>query len=168
MVTSQLVRLAVFGLISTALTAPAMAEHEMDHRFVVEGYVCGTDGQPKADVEVTARDTKASIGKADYTDSSGHYHIQLHLHNDNAGDPVVVTAGEQEQKIRAQFDPKDLHTERKVSVNFGTGCEHAVSAGTWMYYAVGLGVAAVAIIVGTRVLSRKGSQHAGRGKKRAR
>jgi hypothetical protein len=168
MVTSHVVRIAVFGFISTALTAPAVAEHEMDHRFVVEGYVCGTDGKPKADVEVVARDTRASIGKADYTDSSGHYRIQLHLHNDNAGDPVVVSAGEQEQKIRAQFDPKDLTTERKATVHFGTGCEHAVSAGAWMYYAVGLGIAAVAIIVGTRVLGRKGSQHAGRGKKRAR
>ena len=165
----RLIRVAMLGFMSAAFVPIVLAEHEMDHRFIVEGFVCGPDGQPKADVEVVARDTKASIGKVGYTDSSGHYRIQLHLHNDNAGDPVVVSAGEQEQKIRAQFDPKDLTTERKVAVSFGTGCQQSeTAAGAWMYYAVGIGVVAVAIIVGTRVLGRKGAQQAGRGKKRNR
>jgi len=146
----------VLAFVCAAFVAPAVAEHEMDHRFVVEGYVCKSDGQPAADVEVTARDTRASIGKAAYTDSSGHYRIQLHLHNDNAGDPVVVNTGDQEQKIRAEFDPKDMQTERKATVTFGTGCDRAATAGNvWLYYGLGIGLVAAIAFMGIKMLGGK-------------
>ena len=155
----------VLAFVCAAVVAPAVAEHEMDHRFVVEGYVCKSDGQPATDVEVTARDTRASIGKAAYTDSSGYYRIQLHLHNDNAGDPVVVSTGDQERKIRAEFDPKDLQTERKTTVTFGSGCDRAATAGTvWLYYGLGIGAVAVIAFMGVRMLGRKKPASA-RGKK---
>jgi hypothetical protein len=107
------------------------------------------------------KDTRVSVGKMGYTDSRGHYKVTLHLHNDNLGDPILITAKEQEQRVSASFDPKDLRTERKTTVNFGSGCVSESSP--WVYYSVGLGVAAMAAVAGA-TLFRKRRQPAKRGK----
>jgi hypothetical protein len=124
--------------------------HEIDHRFVVEGHVCDQTGQPIADAQVVVKDSKINEGAAGFTDDSGYYKAVLHLHNDNVGDRIVVTALNQEQQTTAQFDAKDLHTERKVSINFGSGCEHLGAASlAWIYYSIGIGVLAIVVLAGT-------------------
>ena len=155
--------IAVIGLCMIAVPI-ARAEHEIDHRFVVEGYVCGADGKPMANQEVMVKDTRIPLGKTTNTDSDGFYSVRLHLHNENQGDPILVAAGEREQHVKASFDPKDMKAERKSVVNFGSGCEGA-QAGTsrWVYYSVGLGLAGVAAFAGARML-RKPSRPARRGK----
>jgi hypothetical protein len=142
----------------------ARAEHEIDHRFVVEGYVCGADGKAMANQEVMVKDTRIPLGKTTQTDSDGFYSVRLHLHNENQGDPILVAAGEREQHIKASFDPKDMKAERKSVVNFGSGCE-GVRGGTsrWVYYSVGLGLAGVAAFAGAKML-RKPRRTAKRGK----
>ncbi|WP_447977739.1 carboxypeptidase-like regulatory domain-containing protein [Candidatus Nitrospira bockiana] len=131
------------------------AEHEVDHRFTVEGYVCGSDSQPISGVEVMVKDTRTSNGKIGYTDSDGYYSISLHLHNDNQGDPIVVTAGDREQRLTAKFDPKDLKTERKVAVTFGSGCDQRRGPSRWVYYGVGVGLAGAAAIAGTKLIRKR-------------
>jgi hypothetical protein len=152
----------------------AVAEHEADHRFTVEGSVCGAGGEPVSGVEVIAKDTRISVLRTTLTDDRGYYKITLHLHNDNKGDPIAVIVKDrdgriqQEQRITAQFDPKDVHTERKTTVNFGSGCE-SLAAGppAWMYYGVGLIVLAGGAWAGAKLLrSRKRPVKSGRGGKR--
>lgn len=152
----------------------AMAEHEADHRFTVEGSVCGADGEPVSGVEVLAKDARISLLRTTLTDERGYYKVTLHLHNDNKGDPIVVYVKDkegtvqQEQQITAQFDPKDVHTERKTTVNFGSGCESlAGGPPPWMYYGAGLAVLAGGAWVGAKLLrSRKRQARSGRGGKR--
>jgi len=142
----------------------AVAMHEIDHRFTVEGYICKADGQPAAETEVVVKDTRVSVGTTAFTDARGYYKATLHLHNDNQGDPVLVAALEQDKKITAQFDPNDVKTERKVTVNIGTGC--AVSdEGTprWVYYGAGIGAAAMAVFAGAWLIGR-GRRQPKRGK----
>jgi hypothetical protein len=140
-----------------------LAEHEIDHRFIVEGFVCGSDDKAVPEAEVMVKDTRVSVGKMGYTDNRGHYTVTLHLHNDNQGDPILITTKDQEQRIAATFDPKDLKTERKVTVNFGTGCVTQEESSPWVYYGVGLGVAVVAAVAGARLM-RKRRQPVKRGK----
>ncbi len=140
-----------------------LAEHEIDHRFIVEGFVCGSDGKAIPEAEVMVKDTRVSVGKMGYTDNRGHYTVTLHLHNDNQGDPILITAKDQEQRIAAKFDPNDLKTERKVTANFGTGCVTQEESSPWVYYGVGLGVAVVAAFAGARLM-RKRRQPVKRGK----
>jgi hypothetical protein len=144
----------------------AMAMHEVDHRYTVEGFVCSPDGQPASSVQVIAKDTRASIGASALTDDRGYYKITLHLHNENRGDPVLVIAREEERQITAQFDVKDAKTERKVRVNFGSGCEVAADDGmpAWVWYGAGALVLAGAAIAGMRA-SRK-RKPGGRGGRR--
>jgi hypothetical protein len=140
------------------------AEHEVDHRFTVEGYVCGADGKPAGNQEVMVKDTRIPLGKTVYTDSDGFYSITLHLHNENQGDPVLVTAGGSEQHLTAKFDAKDMKSERKMVVHFGSGCETAQrSSSRWVYYTVGLGLAGAAALAGAKMI-RKQRRPAKRGK----
>lgn len=143
----------------------AVAMHEIDHRFTVEGHVCKADGQPAAEAEVIVRDARVSVGTTVFTDSRGYYKGTLHLHNDNRGDAILITALEQEKKVTAQFDPKDVQTERKVTVNIGAGCDASGEASPrWMYYGAGIGLAAVAAFVGARLIGqRRHSQKRGKG-----
>ncbi len=165
-------RIVLWGMVLTAIglemmtvLPAAQAEHEVDHRFVVDGYVCGGDGKAVANQEVMVKDTRIPLGKTTYTDSDGFYSITLHLHNDNQGDPILVAAGDREQRLTAKFDAKDMKAERKMTVNFGAGCEGAHSAsGQWIYYSVGLGLAGVAAFAGVRRMIRKQRRPAKRGK----
>jgi hypothetical protein len=148
--------LAAVGLEMTAIMPLAQAEHEVDHRFIVEGYVCGGDGKSMANQEVMVKDTRIPLGKTTYTDSDGFYSVTLHLHNDNQGDPILVAAGDREQRLTAKFDPKDMKAERKMMVNFGAGCEGAHSgSGQWVYYSVGLGLTGVAAFAGARMIRKQ-------------
>ena len=148
----------------TYFTGTVGAMHEIDHRFTVEGHVCGADKRPVSDAKVIVKDTRVSVGTAVFTDASGYYKATLHLHNDNLGDPILVAALEQEQTTKAQFDPKNVQDERKVVVNIGSGCEGAEGGSpAWVYYGAGVGLAAGAVAVGARLM-RKGQQPEKRGK----
>ena len=148
--------LAIIGLEMAIIMPLAQAEHEVDHRFIVEGYVCGEDGKSMANQEVMVKDTRIPLGKTTYTDSDGFYSVTLHLHNDNQGDPILVAAGDREQRLTAKFDPKDMKAERKMIVHFGAGCEGAHSGSwQWVYYGVGLGLAGVAAFAGARMMRRQ-------------
>lgn len=161
------VGLCVFGcaawLAPLVIGVPvAVAEHEVDHRFTVEGSACGTDGTPISGVEVVVKDARISQLRTTLTDDRGHYKVTLHLHNDNRGDPIVVYLKDkqgniqQEQRITAQFDPKDLHTERKATINFGSGCESlADEPPAWIYYGAGAVVLAGGAWAGAKMLRRR-------------
>jgi hypothetical protein len=149
--------------------SPAVwAMHETDHRFTVEGFVCGADRQPVPGIQVMAKDTRVSVGGTALTDDRGYYKVTLHLHNDNRGDPILVTARDEEQRVTAQFDVKDVKSERKVAVNFGAGCEVAADeAPDWLYYGAGATAVVVAAGAGFALLGkRRKHSRDGKGKKR--
>ena len=122
--------LSLAELCAASLGGPrlAFAMHETDHRFTVSGYVYDKQGKPVGDARIHVRDLRDQKIEpvTTYTDGSGYYKAVLHLHNDNAGDPVQVTAieeklGLQEAKtVRAEFSPKDLTTERRATSAIGS------------------------------------------------
>ncbi len=154
----------VIGLTAWDPLQPVLAMHEIDHRFTVDGYVCGPDGRPAPEVRVGVQDTRVSIGTAAYTDSQGYYKAVLHLHNENHGDPIAVTALEQEHRVSADFNPKDVRTERKVRVNFGSGCVAAEEPAGWVYYGLGASLLAAAVLVVTIVRKQRSRRSQKRGK----
>ena len=148
--------LVCFWVLIGVLCAPTVlfANHAADHRFTVEGFTCGKDGRPNSKLEVLVKDTRVTVGQTVTTDDDGYYKVILHLHNDNVGDPLVVEAGGEQQNYKIQFDPNDLETERKLRVDFGSGCARDLSPPQWLFY--GMGFAAVAIVgwIGLKI-SRK-------------
>lgn len=158
------VTLGLAGLAALSYPVASLAMHEVDHRFTVDGYVCGPDGRPAPDVRVSVQDTRVSVGAAAYTDSQGYYKAALHLHNENRGDPIAVTALEEQKRVAAEFDPKDARSERKVRVNFGSGCGSAEEPAGWVYYGLGFSLIAAAVLVATMVRRSRGRQSQKRGK----
>jgi hypothetical protein len=162
--TTSILGWAVVGLCTLVFDTPvAEAEHEADHRFTVEGSVCGAGGEPVAGVEIVAKDARISLARTTLTDDRGQYKVTLHLHNDNKGDPIVVYVKDkdgnvqQERQVTADFDPRDVHTERRTTVNFGSGCESlSDEPPAWVYYGAGLAVLAGGAWAGARLIrSRK-------------
>jgi hypothetical protein len=141
------------------------ATHEADHRFTVEGFVCGADGKGSADVDVMVKDTRVSYGQIVKTDGDGYYKAVFHLHNDNLGDPLLIEANGEQQEQKVQFDPKDLESERKIQVNFGSGCVHDVtSPPLWVYAGLGAGAVALGGFVGVKLIRSWRKQGHKRGK----
>jgi hypothetical protein len=156
----------MLGMVGLSAWAPepAQAMHEIDHRFTVDGYVCGADGRPVPDVRVGIQDTRVAVGAAAYTDSQGYFKAALHLHNENRGDAIAVTALDQEKRVTADFDPKDVRTERKVRVIFGSGCTSAEEPAGWVYYGLGFSLLAAVILVATIVRKQRSRRTQKRGK----
>jgi hypothetical protein len=147
------------------LPSVASATHEADHRFTVEGFVCGADGKSSANVDVLVKDTKVSYGQIVKTDGDGYYKATFHLHNENLGDPLFVEANGEQQNHRIEFDPKDLETERKLQVNFGSGCVHDVNGPPiWVFVGLGTGAVAVGGFVGAKMMRSWRKQELKRGK----
>ena len=129
------------------------ATHEADHRFTVEGFVCGTDGKGSQNVDVLVKDTKISYGQIIKTDGNGYYKAAFHLHNDNLGDPLLIEANGQQQQQKVSFDPKDLEAERIIQVNFGSGCiQDRNSIPLSVYLGAGAVTAAVGGFIGFKVI----------------
>lgn len=147
-----------------ALSSPVVATHEVDHRFTVEGFVCGSGGQPVVDEKVIVKDTRVSVVETAYTDSYGYYKAILHLHDDNLGDPVLIIVGDQEQETKVQFDPGDRSSERGTRVDFGTGCAVEREPPVWVFYGAGALVMVLVVYAGVRMI-RKHRKARRKGKK---
>lgn len=150
-------------MLSAAFPPVARPTHEADHRFMVEGYVCGPDGKAISNVDVLVKDIKISYGQIVRTDGDGYYKATFHLHNDNLGDPLLVEVRGEQQNLKVDFDPKDLESERKVLVNFGTGCD-ASGLPVWLWWGGGAMVAAVGSILSVKLVRSQRRQERGKGK----
>ena len=146
--------LAIWGVVSLSLPSILFATHEADHRFTVEGFVCDKDGKASAQLEVLVKDTRVTIGQTVRTDSDGYYKVTLHLHNDNLGDPLLVEAGAEQRQFKVSFDPNDLETERRLQVNFGSGCEQALGPPRWLVYGAGVGLAGAGGLIGFKLFKK--------------
>jgi hypothetical protein len=130
---------------------------------MVEGYVCGPDRSAISNVDVLVKDTKISYGQVVRTDGDGYYKATFHLHNDNLGDPLLVEVRGEQQNLKVDFDPKDLESERKIQVNFGTGCD-ANGPPVWLWWGSGAMVLAAGTIIGMKLVRSQRRQERGKGK----
>jgi hypothetical protein len=78
---------------------PAQAEHEWDHRYVIEGKVLSPDGgvmrwmTVEIDCSEDATDSSLcgnNIERADSTGFSGNYELILHIHSGDHGMKIVL------------------------------------------------------------------------------
>lgn len=172
------------GLIALGALSPDMAwaTHEMDHRFTISGHVRDKDGKPVRDVKVSAKDLRDQTVEpaTSYADGEGFYKLMLHMHNANLGDPIQISAIDERAgvnevtKIKAEFDPKDKHSERQATVNFGLAPESSGSRAEGMLgteeasklWAYGVGGVLMAAAVGVAVMRARQRQASGSAKRR--
>lgn len=108
------------ALLAVLLFAPLLvhAEHTPEHRFHISGYVYDDTGTPLPGSVVVRDQADRILGMAE-AGRSGYYTIQLHLHNSNLGDRLMIHSAAGKKELIVQFDPNDMTTVRKAEVNFG-------------------------------------------------
>jgi hypothetical protein len=138
----------------------------VDHRFTIEGRICGEQGEGIGAVVVSVKDTRADISGNGKTDSDGFYRVVLHLHNENQGDPLVVQSGAFEATGRVDLDPNDPKTERIVTVNLGRPCRALPFWSQTWGLAGGLILFGVLIVWAIRQVGRKRRKRSDRSAKK--
>jgi len=116
-----LMRFFVFTLLALCLaTNNALADHEIDHRYNIRGYVLDDQQKALTNQEVQAYDGASLLARA-RTDSSGFYSLHLHLHNVDKGKKIRLRTESGEADIRVTFDPADNTTQRVHDANIVGG-----------------------------------------------
>ena len=97
---------------------PVFVKTKIEHGFIVYGYVRDAGGKPLADIEVQAKPLKehAHAGSVK-TNQEGYYEIFLHLHNEDSGTKITVSAKNAQKDVVANYDPNDKVTKRQAAVD---------------------------------------------------
>lgn len=121
-VPSKFFRLApsAISLIASILlfSIPALATHEIDHRFIVWGEVLTSDGQAVSGETISftvSNDTP--IGSV-VTNEQGHYRVILHVHDEDLGKVFDMTVRGVKTQVKIEFDPEDKVKERGKRMDF--------------------------------------------------
>ncbi len=109
--------LLIIAVLLLLFASTAAAEHEVDHRYDVRGFVLDEQKKPRAGVPVTILMGDQLIGSG-RTDGEGYYSVRLHLHDSDIGRSLVVRAAESQATIRMQAKHGDQATARQHDVNF--------------------------------------------------
>ncbi|NKB82453.1 MAG: c-type cytochrome [Nitrospirales bacterium] len=97
---------------------PVFVKSNVQHGFTVFGYVRDVKGRPAVGVEVHAMpQKKGGHGASAKTNDSGYYEIFIHMHNEDVGVSVTVTAQSATGEFVAEYDPSDKVTKRQQSVD---------------------------------------------------
>jgi mono/diheme cytochrome c family protein len=97
---------------------PVFVKTKVEHGFTVYGYVRDPRGKGLAGVEVQAKPLKEDGHAGSVkTNPEGYYEIFLHLHNEDVGTKIQVSAQTAQKEIVANYDPNDKVTKRQASVD---------------------------------------------------
>jgi uncharacterized protein YeaO (DUF488 family) len=112
---------AVVGVIMAfgfLLAPPALAEHEVQFRYTVLGYVKDAAGKPHKGVALEVTRQKTGLSYPGETDASGLYVIVTRMADESLGERLLVRAGPRSLQVAARFDPADHAAERGTRVDF--------------------------------------------------
>ena len=96
----------------------AEATHEVDHRYLVLGYVRDGAGRPIPRSQVRAVREKTGFSYPVETDAEGFYLLVVHLHEEDLLDPLQVTAGRATIRVEARFNPLNTQSHRGTRIDF--------------------------------------------------
>ncbi len=118
-------------LILIGLATPIFALHEIDHRFTVLGHVRDGQGVAKAGIVVTL-EHKGGVKQRATTNSSGYYESVFHLHDEDLGDEIIVTAGAEVKRIVTVFELGNKQSVRQGQVDFGAQGKESPALYYWL------------------------------------
>ena len=97
---------------------PVFVKSNVEHGFTVFGYVRDNSGRALPGTEVHAvPQVKGGHGASGKTNEAGYYEIFLHMHNENAGATVEVSAQGAKKTFVADYDPSDTITRRQQALD---------------------------------------------------
>ena len=109
---------AVVVLIVLALTAaPVAAEHTVDTRYVVLGFVKDTKGRLRSGQDVDVVRNKTGFAYSGRTDEQGFFVVVVRLGDESAGETLTLRIGQATTSITARFDPTNHTDDRGTRVD---------------------------------------------------
>ena len=118
----SLLRAALGVLLVVGLIAPpALAEHEVQFRYTVLGYVKDAASRPRKGVALEVTRQKTGLVYKGETDAAGLYVVVIRLADESRGEGLLVRAGPASLRITARLDPADHQHERGTRVDFTGG-----------------------------------------------
>ncbi len=115
----QLARVFLASVLSVPLiVTPALATHEVEHRYVVFGEVLFEDGSPAVGEAVELSVGNGVSLDTVTTNEQGRYRVLLHVHDPDVGKAFDITVRDVKKKVTIEFDPTDHETERGKRVDF--------------------------------------------------
>ena len=94
------------------------AEHTVDHRYTIWGYVKDADDVPLKGISVAITDGRENRLGVARTGAHGRYSIRLHLHNSDLGRLLSVEANNVSRQLRVTFSPNNITSVRTHRVDF--------------------------------------------------
>jgi hypothetical protein len=110
----------VLLFLGPSLATPVHAEHEVDHRYAIEGYILDSSGDPVAGTKLSFSVRGTTIGSAK-TDFDGFYEVHAHLHDPFCGLKITIAAGDQIFESRVTFKRGEKKTTRIHYINIIAG-----------------------------------------------
>ena len=98
--------------------APARAEHTVEYRYTVLGYVTDASGRARPGTRVELSRQKTGFSYLGETDDQGFYVIIARLGDESVGEALALRVNTQALTLVARFDPQDHATERGTRVDF--------------------------------------------------
>lgn len=111
-------RIGLVMLALLSLTAPTEATHEVDHRYLVLGYVRDAKDRAVAGTPVRVVREKTGLAYTGETDPEGFYLVVVHLHDEDLGDRLLVRVGTASLRVEARFEPGSARDPRGTRVDF--------------------------------------------------
>jgi len=99
----------------------SFAEHEVQYRYVVLGYVRDAGGRPQRRIEVELVREKTGFSYLGETDEVGLYVIVARLGDESMGETLRLRTAGRSVTITARFNPQDHVRERGTRVDFTGG-----------------------------------------------
>ncbi len=97
---------------------PVFVKSNVEHGFIVFGYVRDAAGKPVPGIEVHVMPKKKGGHDAKgKTNVSGYYEIFMHMHNEDVGVTVSVSAQNSTKEFVTEYDPNDKVTKRQKSLD---------------------------------------------------
>jgi hypothetical protein len=113
-------RVVTFTLVAIALLAgapPAGAEHTVDSRYVVLGFVKDTRGKLVRGHRVEVVRDRTGLSYPGETDEQGFFVVVVRLRDESAGETLTLRVGETATTITARFDPVNHTDDRGTRVD---------------------------------------------------
>lgn len=113
---------AVLVLIALALAvapvaAPVTAEHSVDTRYVVLGFVKDAQGKLRPEQVVEVVRDKTGFAYAGRTDEQGFFVVVVRLGDESAGETLTLRIGPATTTVTARFDPTNHADDRGTRVD---------------------------------------------------
>jgi hypothetical protein len=99
------------------VAGPLAATHAPDHRFIVLGFVTDVGGRGLGRVPVVVRRVKTGLAERTRTEPDGFYLAVVHLHDEDEGERLEISANGVTGEMVARYDVGDRKTERGTRVD---------------------------------------------------